>query len=95
METLQRWLLATLPPLVLNAEEKPNTLRFLELVITIGADRLRCRLWNSVARNTRSGDTVLTRLLMMSGGTNRIGQLSQLGGAITHNSRNHNPPTLT
>ena len=47
------------PPLVLNVEAKSNTLRFLQLVITIDADRLGCRLWNSVARNTGSGDTVL------------------------------------
>ena len=49
------------PPLVLNVEAKSNTLRFLELVITTDADRLSCRFWNSVARNTGSGDTVLTR----------------------------------
>ena len=59
-----------------------NTLRFLELVITIDADRLSCRLWNSVARNTGSGDTVLTRLPMLAGGTNKVGRLSWVVGAI-------------
>ena len=64
------------PPLVLNVEAKSNTLRFLELVITTDADRLSCRLWNSVARNTGSGDTVLTGLPMLMGGTNKVGRLS-------------------
>ena len=70
------------PPLVLNVEAKSNTLRFLELTITINADRLRYRLWNSVARNTGSGDTVLTRLPMLVGGTNKMGRLSWVVGAI-------------
>ena len=70
------------PPLVLNVEEKSNTLRFLELVITMDADRLICRLWNSVARHPGSGDTVLTRLLMMTGGTNMIGRLSWAGWLV-------------
>ena len=67
---------------MLNVEEKSNTLRFLELVITIDADRLSCRLWNSVARNTGSGDTVLTRLSVLTGGNNRVGGLSWLVGAV-------------
>ena len=69
---------------MLNVEEKSNTLRFLELVITIDADKLimSCRLWNSVARNTSSGATVLTRLLMLIGGTNKVGRLSWVVGAI-------------
>ena len=74
------------PPhtLVLNVHvvAKSNTLRFLELVITIDADRLSCRLWNSVACNTGSGDTVLTRLPMLTGGTNKVGRLSWAVGAI-------------
>ena len=61
------------PPLVLNVEAKSNTLRFLELVITTDADRLSCRLWNYVARNTGGGDTALTRLPMLAGGTNKMG----------------------
>ena len=61
-------------PLVLNVEGKSNTLRFLESVITVDADRLSCRLWNSVARSTRCGDTVLTGRPVMLGGTSRIGQ---------------------
>ena len=69
-------------PLVLNVEERPNTLRFPEPVITIAADRLSCHLRNSVARNPGSGDTELTRLPKMSGGTNRIGRLSWLCGGI-------------
>ena len=64
---------------MLNVEAKSNTVRFLELVITVDADRLSCRLWNSVARNTGSGDTVLTRLI---GGTNKVGRLSRVVGAI-------------
>ena len=68
-ECFERVALSYPPPLVLNVEAKSNTLRFLELVITIDADRLSCRLWNSVARNTGSGDTVLTRLPMLKGGT--------------------------
>ena len=70
------------PPLVLNVEPKSNTLRFQETVITGNADRLSCRLWNSVARNTGSGDTVLTRLLMMEGGTDKVEQLSWVVGTI-------------
>ena len=70
------------PPLVLNVEEKSNTLRFLELVITIDADKLSCRLWNSVARNTVGSNTVLTRLPMLIGGTNKVGRLSWVVGAI-------------
>ena len=70
------------PPLVLNVEEKSNTLRFLELVITIDADKLSCRLWNSVARDTVGGNTVLTRLPMLIGGTNKVGRLSWVVGAI-------------
>ena len=66
---------------MLNVEEKSNTLRFLELVITIDADRLSCRLWNSVARNTGSSGTVLTRLPMLTGGTNKVGRLSWVVGA--------------
>ena len=54
------------PPLVLDVEAKSNTMRFLELVITINADRLSCRLRNSAARNTGSGDTVLTGLPMLT-----------------------------
>ena len=69
---------------MLNVEAKSETLRFLELVITIDADRLSvsCRLWNSVACNTGSGDTVLTRLLMLTGGTDKVGRLSWVVGAI-------------
>ena len=63
-------------------EAKSNTLRFLELVITINADKLSFRLWNSVARNTGSGDTVLTRLPMLVGGTNKVGRLSWVVGAV-------------
>ena len=70
------------PPRVLDVEEKSNTLRFLELVITIDADKLSCRLWNSVARNTGSGATVLTRLPMLIGGTNKVGRLSWVVGAV-------------
>ena len=32
------------PTLVLNVEATPNTVRFLEVVITVDADRLSCRL---------------------------------------------------
>ena len=67
---------------MLNVEAKSNTVRFLELVITTDADRLSCRLWNSAARNTCSGDTVLTRLPMMCGGTNKVGRVSWTVGAI-------------
>ena len=67
---------------MLNVEARSNTVRFLELVITTDADRLSCRLWNSVAHNTCSGDTVLTRLPMMWGGTNKVGRLSWVAGAI-------------
>ena len=70
------------PPLVLNVEAKSKTLRFLELVITVDADRLSCRLWNSVARNTGSGDTVLTRSPMPEGGTSKVGRLSWAVGTI-------------
>ena len=70
------------PPLVLNVEAKSNTLRFRELVITIDADRLSCRLWNSVACNSGSGDTVLTRLPMLAGGTSKMGRLSWVVGTI-------------
>ena len=70
------------PPLVLNVEAKSNTLQFLELVITIDADRLSSRLWNPVARDTCSGDTVLTRLSMLEGGTNKIGRVSWVVGTI-------------
>ena len=42
------------PPLVLNVEAKSKTVRFLGLVITTDAERLSCRLWNSVACNTGS-----------------------------------------
>ena len=63
-------------------EKKSNTLRFLELVITIDADNLSYRLWNSAARNTSSGDTVLTRLPMLIGCTNKVGRLSWIVGAI-------------
>ena len=66
----------------MNVEKKSNTLRFLELVITIDAYKLSCRLWNSVARNTISGDTVLTRLPMLIGGTNKVGRLSWVVGAV-------------
>ena len=69
-------------PLVLNVEARSSTVRFLELVNTTDADSLSCRLWNSVARNTCSGDTVLTRLPMMCGGTNKVGRLSWVVGAI-------------
>ena len=69
-------------PLVLNVEATSNTVRFLELVITTDADRLSCRLWNSAARNTCSGDTVLTRLPMICGGTNKVGRVSWVVGAI-------------
>ena len=67
---------------MLNVEAKSKTLRFLELVITIDADRLSCQLWNSVARNTGSGDTVLTRLPLLKGGTNKVGRLSWVVGAV-------------
>ena len=67
---------------MLNVEAKSNTLRFLELVITTDAHRLSCRLWNSLARNTGSGDTALTRLPMLAGGTNKIGRLSWVVGTI-------------
>ena len=67
---------------MLNVEARSNTVRFLELVITTDADRLSCRLWNSAARNTCSGDTVLTRLSMMCGGTNKVGRVSWIVGAI-------------
>ena len=70
------------PTLMLNVEAKSNTVRLLELVITVDADRVSCRLWNSVARNTGSGDTVLTRLPMLAGGTNKVGRLSWVVGAI-------------
>ena len=70
------------PTLVLNVEAKSNTVRFLELVITVDADRLSCRLWTSVARNTGSGDTVLTRLPMLVGGTHKMGRLSWVVGAV-------------
>ena len=73
------------PPhtLVLNVHvvAKSNTLRFLELVITIDADRLSCCLWNSVARDTGSGDTVLMRLLMLTRG-NKVVRLSWVVDAI-------------
>ena len=72
----------TPPPRVLNVEATANTWRFLELVITTDADRLRGRLWNSLARNTGSGDTVLTRLPMLIGGTNKAGRLSWIAGAV-------------
>ena len=71
--------------LVLSVEVKSNTLQFWELPITIDAYRLSCCLWNSVAWqacNTGSGDTMLTRLLTMIGGTHRIGRLSWVVGAI-------------
>ena len=60
------------------------TLRFPELVITISMDagRLGCRLWNSVARNTGSGGTVLTGLPVMPGGTGRMGRPSWVVGAV-------------
>ena len=61
---------------MLNVEAKSETLRFLELVITIDADRLSCRLWNSVARNTGSGDTVLVN------GTSDAGRRYRHGGEI-------------
>ena len=67
---------------MLNVEARSNTVRLLELVITTDADRLSCHLWNSVASNTCSGDTVLTRLPMMCGGTNKVGRLSWVVGAI-------------
>ena len=67
---------------MLNVEAKSEALRFLELVITIDADRLSCRLWNSVAHNTGSGNTVLTGLPMLSGGTNKVGGLSWVVGAV-------------
>ena len=53
-------------------------------MITIDADGLSCRLWNSVARNTGSGDTVLTGLPMPKGGTNKVamGRLSWVVGAV-------------
>ena len=51
-------------------------------MITIDADKLSCRLWNSVARNTSSGGTVLTRLPMLIGGTNKVGRLSWVVGAV-------------
>ena len=54
------------PPLVLNVEAKSNTLRFLELVITTDGDRLSCRVWNSVARNTGSGESLGTLSLLDS-----------------------------
>ena len=57
----------------MNVEAKSDTMRFLELVITVDADRPSCRLWNSVARNTGSGDTALTRTPMLMGGTNKAG----------------------
>ena len=60
----------------------PNTVQFLELVITTDADRLSCRLWNSVARNTGNGDSVLTRFPLLAGGTNTMGRLSWIVGAI-------------
>ena len=60
-------------------EAKSNTVRFLELVITVDADRLSCCLWNSVAG---SGDTVLTRLPMLMGGTNKVGRLSWVAGVV-------------
>ena len=69
-------------PLVLNVEAKFNTLRFRDPVITINADRLSCRLWNSVARSTGSGDNVRTRLPMLTGGTNKVGGLAWVVGAI-------------
>ena len=58
------------PPLVSNVEGKLNTLRFLEVVITIDADK--CRLWHSVAHSTENGGAVLTGPLMIPGGTTRI-----------------------
>ena len=67
---------------MLNVEARSNTVRFLELVITTDADRLSCRLWNSAARNTCSGDTVLTRLPVICGGTNKVGRMSWVVGAI-------------
>ena len=67
---------------MLNVEAKSNTVRFLELAIITDADRLSCHLWNSVARNTGSGNTVLTRLPMLIGGTNKVGGLSWVVGAI-------------
>ena len=67
---------------MLNVEAKSNTVRFIELVIPVDADRLRCRLWNSSARNTGSGNTVLTRLPMLIGGGNTVGRLSWVGGAV-------------
>ena len=51
-------------------------------MITTDADRLSCRLWNFVARNTGSGDAVLTRLPMLAGGTNKVGRLSRVVGTI-------------
>ena len=67
---------------MLNVEAKSKTVRFVELVITVDADRLSCRLWNSLARNTGSGNTVLTRLPMLMGGTNKVGRLSCIVGAV-------------
>ena len=69
-------------PQVLNVEATSNTLRFLELWITVDADRLSCRSWNSVARSTGSGDTVLARLPMLEGGTNKTGRLFWVVGTI-------------
>ena len=51
-------------------------------MITLDADKLSCRLWNSVARDTLGGNTVLTRLPMLIGGTNKVGRLSWVVGAI-------------
>ena len=51
-------------------------------MITTDADKLSCRLWNSVARDTIGGNTVLTRLPMLIGGTNKVGRLSWVVGAI-------------
>ena len=51
------------PPMVLNVEARSKTVPFLELVITNDADRLSCRVWNSVARNTGSGDDILLSVL--------------------------------
>ena len=65
---------------MLNVEANSNTLRFLELMITTDADRLNCRLWNSVARSTGSGDTPLTRPPMPAGGTNKIGRVPWVAG---------------
>ena len=70
------------PPLHLNVERESDTVRFLELVVTVKGPELHCSLFNKVADDLLLGKPVRQRLPEIDGGTTLVAKRAIVLSAV-------------